>query len=54
MDKKSLEIIRSKVLEVVSNTEIDLIDKMELILNLYHFLDPEKYESNIKKLMKRL
>ena len=54
MTKESLEIIREKVLEVVSNTEIDLIDKMEIIINLYHFLDPDKYESNIKKLMKQL
>jgi hypothetical protein len=53
MNKESLEKVQEKVAELLNNTDIDAIDKVELLINLIHFLDPEKYEDNIKKLMKQ-
>lgn len=53
MKRESLEKVREKVLDVVSNTEITTEDKVELLLNLFYFLDPEKYEENIKILRKQ-
>lgn len=48
MKKESLEIVREKIIEVVSNEDIDTLDKMELLINLYNFLDIGKYNDNIK------
>ena len=50
MKKESLEIVREKIIEVVSNEDINVYDKMELLINLYNFLEPEKYNKNIKVL----
>lgn len=53
MKAESLEIIREKVLQVVSDSEIDQIDKVELLVNLYHLLDIRKYEEAIMLLQRR-
>jgi len=53
LNKESLETIRDDIIKLVSYSEIDKMDKIELLLNLYHFLDPEKYEKNIKILKKQ-
>lgn len=52
MNKESLEKVRSKLSEIIENEKIDKSDKMELILNLWLFLDSELYEDNIKILIK--
>ena len=51
MSDDSLDIVREKVIEVVSNTKINNEDKAEILINLYHFLDKQKYKNNIKTLM---
>ena len=50
MNKESLEKIREKAIEVIDKEDIPITDKVELLLNIYHFLDPEKYNQNIKAL----
>jgi len=52
MNKESLDKVRSKLAEIIKNEKIDKADKMELILNLWWFLDSELYEDNIKTLIK--
>lgn len=53
MQKESLEKIRGKVIEILENTKINPIDKMELMLNIYNFLDPREYRSNIQILQNK-
>ena len=50
MNKESLEKVQEKIADLLNNTDIDTIDKIELLINLIHFLNPDKYEENIKKL----
>lgn len=52
MNKESLNKVRSKLSEIIENEKIDKADKMELLLNLWWFLDSELYEDNIKTLIK--
>lgn len=54
MTKESLEKVQEKVVDILNKTDIPTIDKVELLINLIHFLDPEKYENNIKTLTKQL
>lgn len=54
MKEESLNKVREKIIDIINNEDIDNIDKIELMLNLYHFLSPEKYEKNIKTLTKQL
>lgn len=53
MDKKSLIEARELLIITLSNSEIDIADKLELMININHFLDNEKYEENIKTLSKK-
>lgn len=53
MTKESLEKVQNKVVDILNETDIPTIDKVELLINLIHFLDPEKYENNIKTLTKQ-
>lgn len=53
MKQESLNIIRDKVMQVVSDSEIDQIDKVELLVNLYHLLDKRNYEEAIMLLQRR-
>lgn len=54
MEKESLEKIRDIVLNALyKNNDIDVIDKMEAIINLYYFLEPNEYKDNIKTLIKK-
>ena len=50
MDKESLDIVKDKLAEFLDNTNIDTIDKIELLINLYYFLS--EYDENIKILKK--
>lgn len=46
MNKESLEILKDKFIEIIENANIDNADKLELLLNIWLFL--ENYEENIK------
>lgn len=55
MQKESLEKIRDKLIKCISKIdtkEISIIDTTEIMLVVYHLLEPEKYEENIKILSK--
>lgn len=52
MKKESLIIVSSKCIDTIDKLNIPLTDKVELMLNLKHFLDSKKYEDNIKVLKK--
>lgn len=41
--KKALEIVTKGIYE----SDIDPVDKVELLMNLKQFLDPETYESTV-------
>ncbi len=53
MDKESLKIVRNAILETISELEIDVTDRVELMKNIYNFLDNKDYDDNIKTLAKR-
>ena len=54
MKNSSLETARMLINEVISDTNrIDEIDKLELLVNLKHFLEPKQYRENVKILEKR-
>ena len=48
MNEESLKRVRDEIIKTLEKTDIDNSDKLELIVNLYHFLDEKKYENNIK------
>lgn len=52
MKKESLEEARKIVITSINQSLINEIDRTELIINLHHFLDANKYEENIKNLQK--
>lgn len=49
MEKESLLKARKRIIEAISMLE-PITDRVELMVNLMHFLDDEKYEENIKVL----
>lgn len=51
MDKESLEYIEEKLIEIINQSNINIIDKVELTINITSFL--EEYEENIKILQRR-
>ena len=53
MNKESLEKVQEKIVDILNKTDIPTIDKIELLINLIHFLNPNKYEENIKTLSKK-
>lgn len=53
MNKESLEIVQDKVVNLLNNTNIDIVDKVELLINLVSFLNPDEYDENIKILQKK-
>lgn len=48
MNKESLEIVQGQIADLLNNCDIPIHEKVELLINLVHFLDPDKYEENIK------
>ena len=50
MTRENLEKIQDKVFNLVEASDIDIIDKVELLINIINFLNPDKYEDNIKTL----
>ena len=53
MSKESLIKTESQIINLLFNLDIDEVDKVELMVNLRHFLDADKYEENIKTLTKK-
>lgn len=53
MNKESLRRVRIIINEAISKSDIDLADKIELMLNIYSFLDNKDYSDNVKTLAKR-
>ena len=52
MKTESLRIIRCEVIRALNDSNIDQADKVELLINLYHFLDEREYDNAIKLLQK--
>ena len=53
MKKESLEEVRIRLIDVISKSTINPIDKAELMINLYHLLDIRNYDEAIKTLAKK-
>lgn len=52
MNKEFLLQIREKIIDLIEKDETDTIDKFELMLNLYEYLNPENYENDTQVLIK--
>ena len=52
MKKESLEKARNVIIERIINSNLSKEDKVELMINIYNFLQPNDYEKNIKILNK--
>lgn len=50
MEKISLDKALKEILITIDKLDIKVEDKAELFLNLYNFLDEDKYEENIETL----
>jgi hypothetical protein len=50
MNKQSLQKAKEIIINSLEDASIDTIDKMELINNLWHFLNEENYKSNVEVL----
>lgn len=48
MDKESLEKVQGKIADLLNNLDIPITNKIELLINLIHFLND--YDDNIKVL----
>lgn len=53
MNKESLEIMQQRIHLMVDDPQIPIYDKVEAMINVLHFLNPENYEENIKVLEKK-
>ena len=53
MNKESLEIIQQRIHLMVDDPQIPIYDKVEVMINVLHFLSPENYEENVKTLEKK-
>ena len=52
MEKESLEKAREIIVSNLLKSNLDIVDRAELIMNLDKFLNPVEYEKNIKILVK--
>ena len=52
MNKEFLIQIREKIIDLIEKDETETIDKFELMLNLYEYLNPENYENDTQVLIK--
>lgn len=50
MNKESLKKVSDRVHLLVDDLDVPIEDKVELLINVLHFLNPEEYEDNIKVL----
>ena len=49
-DKEELEILQTKMLELIKDSDVNPFLKMDLLTNIYFFLDSNLYEENIRTL----
>ena len=54
MKKESLDIAINNILETIERLDINIYDKLELMLNLRNFLDSSSYDENIQLLNKNI
>lgn len=54
MKKESLEIAINNIIEIIERLDINIYDKLELMLNLRNFLDSSSYDENIQLLNKNI
>lgn len=54
MKQSSLEKAVDIIIEALDKSNIDRIDKTELMINIPHFLDTKQYRENVKILQKRM
>ena len=50
MQKESLELAINTIIESIEKLNINIYDKLELMLNIRNFLDERLYDENIKVL----
>ena len=50
MNKESLKKVSDRVHLLVDDPDIPIEDKVEFLINVLHFLNPEEYGGNIKVL----
>ena len=50
MQKESLELAINTIIESIEKLDINIYDKLELMLNIRNFLDERLYDENIKVL----
>ena len=53
MKKESLEKISNEIIKLLSNSKITPEDRVELMINILHFLEPKEYEDNIRTLQSK-
>lgn len=52
MNKESLKKAREEIIKTLSNLDIDLVDRLELLININELLQENRYEEGIKVLRK--
>ena len=52
MNKESLKKAREEIIKVLINLDIDLVDRLELLININELLQENRYEEGIKVLRK--
>ena len=51
MNRESLILASNKIMELLSIIEkMDDVDRVELMLNIDKFLDPNEYDNNVKQM----
>lgn len=51
MNRESLILASNKIMELLSIIEkMDEVDRVELMLNIDKFLDPNEYDNNVKQM----
>lgn len=50
MKEESLNKALNEIIDIINELDIPIEDKVELMLNITHFLDKKKYKSNIDTL----
>jgi hypothetical protein len=54
MKQSSLEKAVDIIIEALDKSDIDKIDKTELMINIPYFLDAKRYRENVKVLQKKM
>lgn len=58
MEKEKLKIFRNEIVDYISdmdlNSDFSIIDRFEIMNNIDKFLNPDRYDENIRVLNKHL